>query len=205
MAMLREVGLGVAPFVVLEPGNDADPAIDALGGHLVVKLADVPHRTDLGAVHVDVAPRDVAAAVRDLRAIARAEGLPETVAVQAMITGDGEAFVGIQGRTDLGPVVLFGLGGVLVEVAGQVDGTLLPLTTGAVVRLVENVAGEAAFSRLRGRTPWAPQPLVTAIEAVGALWEREGSWLESADLNPLIVTPQGPVAVDALLVAAADS
>ncbi|MFI5053736.1 MAG: acetate--CoA ligase family protein, partial [Acidimicrobiia bacterium] len=106
--------------------------------------------------------------------------------------------------TDLGPVVLFGMGGVLVEVAGQVDGTLLPLAPGTATRLVENVAGEAAFARLRGQERWAPEPLVAAIEAVGALWERSGSWLESADLNPLIVTPRGVVAVDALLLAVPD-
>jgi acetate---CoA ligase (ADP-forming) len=117
-----------------------------------------------------------------------------------MIAGIGEAFIGVQAQTDLGPILLFGLGGVLVEVTGQVDGALLPLAPGDAERLVERVAGEAAFARLRGQTRWAPGPLVGAIEAVAALWEREREWLGSADLNPLVVTNDGVIAVDALLV-----
>ena len=68
-------------------------------------------------------------------------------------------------------------------------------------RLVDDVAGEAAFARLRGQTAWAPEPLVAVIEGVADLWRRHGSWLHSADLNPLMVTADGVCAVDALLVA----
>ncbi|HEX5587121.1 MAG TPA: acetate--CoA ligase family protein [Acidimicrobiia bacterium] len=201
MRRLEAAGVPVAPYVVLEPDAEAPFAdADTLGERLVVKLADVPHRTELGAVRVGVAATELAATVDELRAVARSHGVPATVAVQAMVTGVGEAFVGIQGRTDLGPILLFGLGGVLVEVAGQVDGVLLPLAPGDAARLVERVAGDAAFARLRGQTRWAPEPLVAAIEAVAALWERERDWLASADLNPLVVTADGVVAVDALLV-----
>jgi acyl-CoA synthetase (NDP forming) len=201
MAMLVAAGIAVAPFVVLD-GADDDAAIDALGDRFVVKLADVPHRTELGAVRIGVARPDVARAVRELRGIARAHGAPEAVAVQAMVTGHGEAFAGVLSRTDLGPVLLFGLGGVLVEVAGRVDGRRLPLQPGAAVRLVDDVSGAEAFARLRGQAPWAPEPLVAVVEGVAELWRRHGSWLHSADLNPLVVTADGVRAVDALLVAA---
>jgi acetate---CoA ligase (ADP-forming) len=201
MARLQGAGVAVAPFVLLEPDTEAPFAgVDALGAPLVVKLADVPHRTELDAVRVGVDPPDLAAAVDELRAVARAHGVPATVAVQAMVKGHGEAFVGVQGRTDLGPILLFGLGGVLVEVAGQVDGALLPLVPGDAARLVERVAGDAAFAGLRGQAPWEPAPLIAALEAVAALWEHERHWLASADLNPLVVTSDGVVAVDALLV-----
>ena len=201
MAILEAAGIPVAPFVVLTEPDDDDAAIDALGERLVVKLADVPHRTELGAVRVGVARADVSAVVRELRAIARAHDAPEAVAVQAMVSGHGEAFAGVLSRTDLGPVVLFGLGGVLVEVAGRVDGRRLPLQPGMAARLVDDVAGEAAFAPLRGQTAWAPEPLVAVIEGVADLWRRHGSWLHSADLNPLMVTADGVCAVDALLVA----
>jgi hypothetical protein len=118
-----------------------------------------------------------------------------------MVAAHGEAFVGLLSRTDLGPVVLFGLGGVLVEVTGRVDGRRLPLGPEAAEQLVEEVAGPAAFAHLRGREPWAPAPLVAAVEGVAELWRRHGSWLQSADLNPLLVTADGIRAVDALLVA----
>jgi acyl-CoA synthetase (NDP forming) len=202
MAMLAAAGIPVAPFVVLDGANDDEAAIDALGERLVVKLADVPHRTELGAVRIGVARADVGRVVRELREIARAHGAPQAVAVQAMVNGHGEAFAGMLSRTDLGPVVLFGLGGVLVEIAGRVDGRRLPLQPGMAARLVDDVAGAAAFSHLRGQIPWAPEPLVAVIEGVAELWRRHGSWLHSADLNPLMVTADGVCAVDALLVAA---
>ena len=201
MQMLADAGIGVAPFVVLAPDVVDDPAIASLGDRLVVKLADVPHRTELGAVRVGISPEELPSVVHELRAIAHEHGAPATVAVQSMVAGIGEAFVGIQGSTDLGPVLLFGAGGVLVEVAGGVEGALLPLAPGAAARLVDTVAGEEAFARLRGQARWEPAPLIAAIESVGALWEQAGSWLESADLNPLVVTEDGIVAVDALLVA----
>jgi acetate---CoA ligase (ADP-forming) len=201
MTMLESVGVPVAPYVVLGGTDDDDPAIDGLGARLAVKLADVPHRTELGAVRLDVPRERVAEAVHELRVIARAHGTPATVAVQAMVAGHGEAFAGLLSRTDLGPVVLFGRGGVLVEVAGPVDGRRLPLAPGAAARLVDDVAGVATFSRLRGQDAWAPEPLVAVIEGMAELWRREGSWLHSADLNPLVVTADGVCAVDALFVA----
>jgi acetate---CoA ligase (ADP-forming) len=205
MELLRACGVQVAPYVLVGPDSDPDrdagavPA--ALGDRLVVKLADVPHRTELGAVRVGVRPDGVSGAVTELRAIAAAHGVPATVAVQAMVDGLGEAFIGIQGRTDLGPVVLFGRGGVLLEVAPRVGGRLLPLGPGHAADLVEEVAGAAAMDGLRGQPRWPSVPLASAVGAAADLWHRAGSWLDSADLNPLIVTPEGAVAVDALLVA----
>jgi acetate---CoA ligase (ADP-forming) len=93
---------------------------------------------------------------------------------------------------------VFGRGGVLLELAPRVAGRRLPLGPDGARRLVE----EAAAVGLRGQTPWEVAPLAAAVEAVAELWRRTGSWLESADLNPVLVTPGGPVAVDALLIAA---
>jgi len=205
MELLADAGVPIAPFVVLDPGDEDDDRIDALGSDVVVKLADVPHRTELDAVRMGVPRAEVPAVARELRAIARAHDAPETVAVQTTVAAHGESFVGLLSQTDLGPIVLFGLGGVLVEVTGRVDGRRLPLRPGAAANLVEEVAGAGTFTRLRGQEPWAPDPLVAAIEGMEALWRRHGSWLQSADLNPLLVTADGVSAIDALLVARDDA
>lgn len=202
MDLLADAGLPVAPFTILEEGTDDDPHLRRLGDELVVKLADVPHRTELGVVRVGVAARDVAAVVRDLRRIAAEHGAPGTVAVQGLVRGHGEAFLGIQARTDLGAIALLGRGGVLVELTGGTAGRLLPLDEPDAVALVDEVAGPAAWARLRGQAPWAPGPLVEAVEALERVWERTRHWLGSADINPLVVTEDGVVAVDALLLAA---
>jgi acyl-CoA synthetase (NDP forming) len=202
MRLLADAGLRVAPYAVLREGETEAPGLADLGPRLVVKLADVPHRTELGAVALGVAPADVVATVARLRAIAAAEGVPGAVAVQQMVAGHGEAFAGLQCRTDLGALVLLGMGGVLVEVTGHVGGRLLPIERDEAAALVDEVAGEAAFARLRGQRPWPVDPLVEVVLALGELWRRHGSWLASVDVNPLVVTDDGVVAVDALLVAA---
>jgi acyl-CoA synthetase (NDP forming) len=205
MQLLADVGVPIAPFVVLDPGDDDDDRIDVLGARVVVKLADVPHRTELDAVRMGVPRTEVPSVVRELRTIARTHAAPETVAVQSVVAAHGESFVGLLGQTDLGPIVLFGLGGVLVEITGRVDGRRLPLRPGAAATLVDEVAGPGTFSRLRGREPWALGPLVAAVEGMETLWQRHGSWLQSADLNPLLVTANGVSAIDALLVARDDA
>jgi acyl-CoA synthetase (NDP forming) len=201
MRLLSEAGLPVAPYCVL--GEHDDPSVAAdLGPRLVAKLADVPHRTESGAVIVDISAADLAEAVDRLRRLAHAEALPVEVAVQAMVPGFGEAFAGVQARSDLGPLVLLGLGGVLVEVSGRVSGRFLPLDREAAESLIEDIAGGGAFAGLRGTRPWPTAPLVEAVMALDRLWRANGAWLGSLDVNPLIVTEAGAVAVDALFVAA---
>jgi acyl-CoA synthetase (NDP forming) len=202
MELLSDAGLAVAPYTILDERASDDPHLRHLGDDLVVKLADVGHRTELGAVRVGVAPHDVAGIVRDLRRIAAECDVPGAVAVQRRVRGHGEAFLGIQAATDFGAIALLGRGGVLVEVAGGTAGRLFPLDSADAVALVDEVAGPVAWARLRGQAPWAPGPLVEAVEALERVWERTRHWLGSADINPLVVTDDGVVAVDALLLAA---
>jgi acyl-CoA synthetase (NDP forming) len=200
MRLLNEAGITVAPWLVVEGGAPVDAeAISALGDRLVVKLADVPHRTELGAVRVGVAPADVPDVVDEMRTIAASHGASPTVAVQAMVAGHGEAFAGLQCRTGLGPVALLGLGGVLVEVLHQVGGRFLPLDDAAAAELAGEVAG--AVGRLRGQQPWPVDAVTSAVQGLDRLWREHGAWLDSVDVNPLIVTDDGVVAVDALMIA----
>ncbi|MFM2073042.1 MAG: putative acyl-CoA synthetase domain [Actinomycetota bacterium] len=199
MSLLVEHGISVAPWVVLSPG--VSPDLAHLGPLVVVKLADVPHRTELGAVRVGVALSDVAAVAAELREIAAAHGVDDSVVVQAMITGHDEAFAGLQCRTGLGPVVLFGLGGVLVEVLGRVGGRFLPLDDASAGALANEVAGADVIGRLRGRRAWPLDAVADALLGLDRLWREHGHWLEAVDINPLIITDQGIVAVDALMIA----
>jgi succinyl-CoA synthetase beta subunit len=197
MQLLEDAGIPVAPYEVI--GSGADDVTHDLGDRLVVKLADVPHRTELGAVALGVAPNDVPAQVRRLRGIAAEHGVDDTVVVQAMLSGQGEAFAGISLGSDLGSFVLFGRGGVLVESSGGVGGRLLPLDRATAEALVDEVAGDSIAGTVRGQVPWAREPLVEALLGVSELWRRVGSWATSVDLNPLVVSDSGVFAVDALI------
>jgi acyl-CoA synthetase (NDP forming) len=200
MGMLAEVGITVADYVVIRP-EDEVPLLQHLGDEVVVKLADVPHRTELGAVSVGVAIEDVPAEVTRLRVTAAQHHAPATVVVQAMVRGMGEAFGGLLCTAALGPVLLFGRGGVQVETQGGVRGRMLPTSSSRLASQVDDVAGAHVFERLRGQTAWPPAPLERAVASLVDLWQRHGTWLDSVDLNPLIVTADGPVAVDVLLIA----
>jgi acyl-CoA synthetase (NDP forming) len=202
MRLLTDAGVAVAPWLVVEGDADVDPAaVAALGDPLVVKLADVPHRTEIGAVRVGVGPSDVPTVLKEMRAIAAAHDASPTVAVQAMAAGHAEAFGGLQCRTGLGPVVLLGLGGVLVEVTRQVGGRFLPVDDAAAAALAEEVAGPAG--RLRGQAPWPIDAVAGVVRGLDRLWHRHGAWIDSVDVNPIIVGDEGVVAVDALMIARA--
>src|SRR5690606_31060030 len=91
------------------------------------KLANVAHRTELGAVRVGVEASELKAAVEELQHIAAQQGVSDKVAIQPMVKGDGEVFIGVKNDTALGPIVVVGLGGILVEVLQRVVGRLLPV------------------------------------------------------------------------------
>ena len=200
MDLLRDVGVPTAAWRLLR----ADTAISdlaALGQHVVVKLADVAHRTELDAVRVGIALDEVFSVAAELRAIAAAHAVSDAVVVQAMVSGHAEAFAGLKGHTGLGSVVLLGVGGVLVEVAGPVRGRMLPVDEGAAAALVDEVAGPDVIGRLRGQRPWPTEAVIDVLLALDRLWRHHGAWLDSIDINPLIVTDDAVVAVDALFTA----
>jgi len=199
MELLAAVDIPAAPWAVLPDGTNVDPRLAVLGEPLAVKLADVPHRTELDAVRVGVSRVELPAVIGELRSIAAAHGLPGAIAVQPMINGHGELFAGLHARTALGPVALVGAGGVLVEVEHRIRGRFLPLDDEAALALAAEVAGTIGLRR--GQPPWPAKAIADVLRGLDRLWHQHGSWLASVDLNPLIVTPDGPVVVDALLVA----
>ena len=195
MRLLREAGFAVAPFVLVGPA-EVIPDVSHLGGRLVVKLANVAHRSEIGAVKLGVLPRDLPRAVQEMRGIAAREGTDGVVAVQAAVEGDSEAFVGVQAHSDLGAVVLFGRGGVGVEAERSIDGRILPL--GDLER--DEWASQVAAHRERGRKPWGHDAVSDVVASAQRLWALTAGWLESVDVNPLVATDGGLVAVDALVV-----
>jgi hypothetical protein len=162
----------------------------------VVKLADVPHRTELGAVLRGVPADGLAAAVDELRTVAVRAGVPAAVAIQPQLDADGEAFLGMT-RSELGPMVVWGLGGILVELVRRADGALAPVSSAEADALLDGIADTGVFAGLRGGRPWDRGALARAIEAVGDLGAG-APWIRSLDVNPLLVTADGLVAVDGL-------
>jgi hypothetical protein len=136
--------------------------------------------------------------ISDLRDLASNRALPGDVVVQAMVSGDGEVFAGVVGRSELGPLVAFGLGGIFVEVVRRVGGRLAPMSDADADELLEEFADLGVFTGVRGRPPWDRPGLRGLLIKLGRLAAGAGHWLQEMDINPLILTGDGPVAVDAV-------
>jgi acetate---CoA ligase (ADP-forming) len=194
MALLALVGIPVAPYELISP-DDESPAT-SFAGPLVVKLGDVAHRTEHGAVLLGVDPADLPEAVEDLRRIATRDDLPATVVVQPRLDGHGEVFLGLTGASELGPVVAFGLGGIFVEVLRRVGGRLAPLDLEDAAALIAEFDDLGVADGFRGSVPWDRPQLMDILVKAGELVAGGREWINSMDVNPLILTDQGFVAVD---------
>lgn len=195
MDLLAASGVPVAPYHLV-PG-DAEVTLPRFDGPYVVKLADVAHRTEHGAVELGVAAGSLGDAVARMRAIAVRDGLGTLVAVQPMLAARGEALLGVQ-RTELGPLVVFGLGGILVEVLNKVGGRMAPFARAEAEELIAEFADAKIMHGFRGQPAWNLDALTEILVAAGRLAAGASDWLDSLDVNPLLVTEDGFVAVDAL-------
>lgn len=199
MKLLTEFGIPVAPYTVVAPVGQ--PAVDVpFPGPYVVKLADVPHRSDIGAVRIGVNAGELSGVIQELRALATELGESAAVAVQPMYRISSELLVGVNSANELGPLVVCGLGGIFVEVMRQVAGRLAPFDSAESQRLVAEVNVGGVLDGPRGTSPWPKNKLAEILTAVGDLAASADSWLESLDINPLALTPDGVVAVDGLMI-----
>lgn len=206
LAMLREAGLAVTPVVV---AGHADAAVDAarsLGAHAValkIDAVDLPHKSDLGLVRLDLQGDDaVRAAAQDLLAMAGRHGIDaHGVLVEPMAEPGVELIVGVYRDPSFGPCVVVGLGGVLAEALDDVAIRLAPVSPAAGLAMLEELRGARLLAGVRGRAPIDRAAVAELISGLSALAAGAQEILE-IDLNPVIASADGAVAVDALVVVA---
>jgi acyl-CoA synthetase (NDP forming) len=137
--------------------------------------------------------------------VARAEvaGVaPEGVLVAPMAAAGVETILGVQRDPLFGPAVMFGLGGVLVEVLGDVAFRLAPFGLDEAHRMIREIKGFKVLQGVRGAPPADLEALAEALVRLSVLAAAEAERIESIDVNPFLVLPegQGAVALDALIV-----
>ncbi len=202
LALCREYGIPVAPWAVAEDPDGAAEAADGLGYPVVLKAlsARVVHKSDVGGVALGLADREaVRREAEAMRARVRAH-VPEAddlrFLVQRMIEGGVEVILGGKQDPAFGPVVMFGLGGVFVEVFGDISFRVAPLTRADAEEMIEEIRGKALLQGARGRPPADREALVEAVLAFSRLLVENPS-LAEIEINPLLALPRGAVAVDA--------
>ncbi len=200
--LLRAYG---APFADECEVNSPDEAVEAaatLGYPVVAKLCGdgIAHKTERGLVHLglhdEVALR---AATTALLAATRPEDGAVTVLVAPEVRGNRELIVGLHRDAQLGMVVMVGIGGVLAEAIADVTFRVTPIQPSDAEDMLDELAAGALLGAFRGQLAADRSALVKLLcglsECAGNV-----AGIVSAELNPLIITPQGAVvAVDALV------
>ena len=197
------------PTVRTEIALSADEAADkaaAIGYPVVVKLQSdtITHKSDVGGVRLNlsspdavrIAFRDISATVTERFGAAAFGG----VTVQPMIRRQGyELILGASPDPQFGPVLLFGLGGELVEVFRDRALALPPLTTTLARRMMEHTRIYRALAGVRGRKPVDLSALELLLVRFSQL-VAEQPRIKEIDINPLLASPEGSVALDARVV-----
>ena len=196
--LLREYGI---PAVRTEAAASRDAALAAAGaiGYPVVVKTDEPgiaHKSDVGGVRLALAgPAEAGAAYDDLAARLG----PRVVVCETAPPGT-ELALGIVRDPALGPLLVVGAGGVLVEILAERAVLLAPVTRSAALAALRRLRIAPVLAGSRGQPAADLGAIADAIAGLSRLACDLGDALEALDINPLICAPAGPVAVDALLI-----
>ncbi|MBD9665267.1 acyl-CoA synthetase (NDP forming) [Variovorax paradoxus] len=205
--VLAEAGIAVAPERACATADAAVVAAGALGFPVVLKILspDILHKSEIGGVLLNVAS---AGAVRDGFAtlIERAkQAVPEAriegVLVAKQLSGGVECILGIQRDPVFGPVAMFGLGGIFVEVMKDVVLQLCPFGEDVAETMIRSIQGAPLLLGARGKPPVDVKALAVMLSRLSVFAHQAGERLQSIDLNPVFALPagQGAYAADAVI------
>ncbi|MGO9088836.1 MAG: GNAT family N-acetyltransferase [Candidatus Sulfotelmatobacter sp.] len=204
--LLANYGIPVVETRAAENEEQAVALAAEIGYPVVLKLLSntIAHKTDVDGVRLRIqGPDEVRGAYRSIQAsVAEKAGAQHFagVTVQPMVRRDGyELILGSTVDPQFGPVILFGSGGVMVEVYRDRALALPPLNTTLAQRLMENTRIYAALQGVRGRKPVNLTELEELLVRFSQLVV-EQPWIREIDINPLLATPEHLLALDARVV-----
>ncbi|VTT99278.1 -binding protein : Putative Acyl-CoA synthetase (NDP forming) OS=Candidatus Nitrospira defluvii GN=NIDE3866 PE=4 SV=1: Acetyltransf_1: CoA_binding_2: Succ_CoA_lig: ATP-grasp_5 [Gemmataceae bacterium] len=195
-AVLEAAGLPLVPTESAATAEEAVAVAERIGFPVAVKLASrrIVHKSDAGGVHLGLtSAAAVRAAFADIRERVRRGDHPDAmdgVTVQPMLRGGVEVMAGVTHDPLFGPLVAFGLGGVHVEVLGDVAFRVAPLTDRDAAEMVRGIRGYRLLEGYRGHPPADVAALEEALLRLSRLAE-EVPEIAEIDLNPVFAFPPG--------------
>jgi acyl-CoA synthetase (NDP forming) len=203
-ALLAEFGVAVPQSVIVAGVTDVAQKTKSLKFPVVVKVMspDILHKSDAGGVKVGLrSAAEVEGAIQTMMqqpaiAAARIDGF----LVEEMAPPGQEMVIGGLRDPQFGPMVMVGLGGIFVEVLADVSFRICPITRIDAQEMIAELKGAAILKGARGRKAVSQEAIVDALLKVGGengLLMQHAADLAEADINPLIVSESGAVAVDA--------
>lgn len=207
MAFLASGGFPVTPSEAVESEEGAVAAAKRIGFPVAVKMnsRDVTHKSDVGGVILDVCGEDgVREAYRSVRDAAGRAGAGGAGALVAAMAAPGvEAIVGVTKDPQFGHAVMFGLGGILVEVMKDVSFGIVPLSRRDAEEMVAEIRGGPVLGGVRGNPPVDREALLDHLLQVSDFVSRHPE-IEEMDLNPVILHGKGLTVADCRIVLAGE-
>ena len=206
---LMSCGIAVVDAALARSEEEAVAAQRRFGVPVAVK-AEAPgllHKSDIGCVRLNCAGAgDVAEAYRAVVHNARQAGFKGAahVVVQPMVTGVAEVYAGVIDDPLFGPAVCFGLGGIFVEIFGDVRTELAPLSRDDAMAMIHGIKGAKILTGARGRAAGDMVALADLLARLGHFALAHAGRFRALDLNPVIVKAPGDgvvavdIAIDAL-------
>lgn len=207
-SLLARYGIPVTRESLAQNEDEAVAMAGQIGYPVVLKVdsPDIPHKTDAGALVLNLATEEeVRRAYADVlhnavkyKPGARING----VLVQEMLAEGIEVIIGVTRDPVFGPTIMFGLGGIFVEVLKDVSFRVAPLSPGDATDMIKEIKGYQILRGVRGKPPADTDALVEVMMKVSAMVTELKDYIEELDINPLVVYPgkKGVKAADAMVV-----
>jgi acetyl coenzyme A synthetase (ADP forming)-like protein len=202
MSLLDACGIPTPDGTVVDSPRAAREIAADIGGDVVMKIVspEISHKSDIGGVEVGVPTEAVLDTYEDLVVRARNYQPDATilgVQVQEMVDLDSgtETIVGVTRDPQFGPLVMFGLGGIFVEIMEDTSFRVAPVPESEVREMVDEIQSAPLLYGARGREPTDVDELVSVIQRISQLVTSYPAITE-LDLNPVVATQDGVSAVD---------
>lgn len=196
LELVSAMGIPVVETRLARTEEEAVEAAESIGFPIVLKTGnpEVLHKTELGALHLDL---------RDAEAVRRAfRSVKGSAIVQRHVQGGIELILGLHAEPPLGTFVIVGLGGVWAEAVDDVSIRAVALRAGEALEMLGELKGAELLHSARRNDPVSLPSVVDSLERLAAAGELIGGRIRSLDVNPLIVSAHGVLAVDAVVVPA---
>jgi len=203
--ILKEAGINTTEIKLARTKKEATSLAKELGFPVVLKIVspDVLHKTDAGGVKLNLkneeevakAYDEIISSVKKHQPNANIQG----VAVQNMARQGIEVIIGMNKDPQFGPVLMFGLGGILVEVLKDVSFRIVPLTRRDAREMIREIKGYPILEGYRGQEPANIAILEEMLLKVSDFVENRPQ-IKELDINPIFAYKDGAVAVDARVI-----
>jgi acetyltransferase len=195
--VLQAYGISVADYQVAQGKGDLQKAMEKLGKPVALKVVspEISHKSDVGGVMLNLNDFSQAEKAYE-KMISLNQGKVAGVLVQKMVLDGKEVILGSKRDSSFGPVVLFGLGGIYVEILKETSLRVAPINRSEAEEMISETKGSDIFKGLRGEQPLDTEALVESLLRLSQL-VIDFPEIEGIDINPVKVLEKGAVAVDA--------